>query len=140
MPALNIPGFHYDETKKKYFKILPNHVAPEGSKYSIASLQKEAEEGAARKRVKTYEEKTIKQRFQRSRVLTHSLIGEVGLCREGGVANDGEKAAFAAWAQGLRKSKVHMTTDINALFEYDDATGSYVVGSEIGQPPLGAIW
>lgn len=44
MPALLIPGFYFDETKKKYFKVQANHAAPEGSKYSRVSLQKEAED------------------------------------------------------------------------------------------------
>ena len=32
-----------DEEKKKYFKILPNHVAPQGVKYSKEGLRKEME-------------------------------------------------------------------------------------------------
>lgn len=32
-----------DEDKKKYFKILPNHVAPQGAKYSQEGVKKERE-------------------------------------------------------------------------------------------------
>jgi len=44
MPAAAIPGFYYDEAKKKYFKILPNHVAPTGAKYSVEAAKREEEE------------------------------------------------------------------------------------------------
>jgi len=33
MPA-EIPGYYFDATKKKYFRIQPNHIAPVGSQYS----------------------------------------------------------------------------------------------------------
>lgn len=39
--AARFPGFYFDAAKGKYFKILPNHVAPGGSKYSQQSINKE---------------------------------------------------------------------------------------------------
>jgi len=39
--ATSIPGFYFDAAKGKYFKILPNHIAPAGSKYSQQSISKE---------------------------------------------------------------------------------------------------
>lgn len=39
--ATSIPGFYFDTAKGKYFKILPNHIAPGGSKYSQQSVSKE---------------------------------------------------------------------------------------------------
>ena len=42
-PPRDIPGFYYDVEKKKYFKMQPNHIAPQGSKYSKESVQREAE-------------------------------------------------------------------------------------------------
>ena len=44
MPAPELPGFYYDEAKRKYFKIQANHLAPDSSKYSQRSVQREAEE------------------------------------------------------------------------------------------------
>ena len=34
------PGFYFDENKRKYFKILPNHQAPQGAKYSKEAIKK----------------------------------------------------------------------------------------------------
>lgn len=43
--APQLPGFYFDENKRRYFKILPHHQAPPGAKYS-----KEALKTAAKKR------------------------------------------------------------------------------------------
>lgn len=48
---MEIPGYYYDESKKKYFKITKNDVGP--SKYSLASIkEKQNEAERSRKRVK----------------------------------------------------------------------------------------
>ena len=39
---LQITGL--DEEKRKYFKIMPDHVVPEGAKYSRAGVKREKEE------------------------------------------------------------------------------------------------
>lgn len=38
--ASQLPGFYFDENKRKYFKILPNHQAPQGAKYSKEAIKK----------------------------------------------------------------------------------------------------
>lgn len=38
--AAELPGFYYDETRRKYFKIQANHVVPHGSGYSTQAIQK----------------------------------------------------------------------------------------------------
>lgn len=36
--ASQLPGYYFDEVKRKYFKILPRHQAPQGAKYSKEAL------------------------------------------------------------------------------------------------------
>lgn len=44
MPVFNIPGFYFDEERRKYFKIQPSHLAPAGSKFTQESLKRQAEQ------------------------------------------------------------------------------------------------
>ncbi|KAL9102872.1 MAG: hypothetical protein Q9163_002024 [Psora crenata] len=46
MPAPDFPGFVYDENRKKYFKIHPNHANPGASRYSKDAVKRHAEEKA----------------------------------------------------------------------------------------------
>lgn len=39
--APHLEGFYYDKEKRKYFKILPQHQAPEGVKYSKEAVKKQ---------------------------------------------------------------------------------------------------
>ncbi|KAE9966643.1 hypothetical protein EG328_008790 [Venturia inaequalis] len=39
----NIPGYYFDEEKKKYFKITKTQYAPEGAKYGYDNYKKEIE-------------------------------------------------------------------------------------------------
>lgn len=34
-----LDGFYFDPVKKKYFKVLPNHIAPTGVKYSEQAIK-----------------------------------------------------------------------------------------------------
>lgn len=43
MPALELPGFYYDEAKRKYFKKQPHHVAASGSGHTGEDAQELAE-------------------------------------------------------------------------------------------------
>ena len=134
MPARNIPGFYFDESRRKYFKILPNHAAPQGYKYSQAALQKATEDEAAHTRLKACEERAIAQRIRRSKALTHPLCGGggVGLGRESGVLEGGRPATLGAWAQGLYKRVLLKDTGTeNSLFEYDDAANLYIVAHTV---------
>ncbi|KAL6720232.1 hypothetical protein ACLMJK_002153 [Lecanora helva] len=128
MPAHNIPGYYFDEAKLKYFKILPNHVAPQGSKYSRGALQKASEEEAARDRLKAYEQTVFKQKIQRSKVLTHVLIGDIGLGREIRVTKVGQPVTPKAWAQGLERMNTWERM-YHSLFEFDDATEALILAS-----------
>lgn len=39
--APSLKGFYFDPHKKKYFKILPNHIAPQGVIYSEQAIKKQ---------------------------------------------------------------------------------------------------
>ena len=131
MSPRNIPGFFYDESKKKYFKVLANHAAPQGSKYSQASILKYSEEEAIHRRLKAYEERTLEQRIQRSKALTHPLCGGFGLGRETGVV-EGGKPVLEAWAQPLEISRLlGIKNSESLLFDYDDATDLYIVAHTV---------
>lgn len=39
--APHLEGFYFDKEKKKYFKILPQHQAPKGVKYSKEAVKRE---------------------------------------------------------------------------------------------------
>ena len=47
MPAPSLPGFVYDEEKKRYFKIEPNHRS-HSTKYTKDAIQKREQEAKVR--------------------------------------------------------------------------------------------
>lgn len=40
--APHLPGFYFDSVKNRYFKIIPNHLASEESKYSVDAINRQA--------------------------------------------------------------------------------------------------
>ncbi|KAI7720711.1 hypothetical protein KC353_g1958 [Hortaea werneckii] len=79
-----IPGYYYDEVKKKYFKIQANHVAPAGAKYSKANVNREKRESKRRRLDERQQEHRYGQTVRPSRILSHplttaSLGREIGL-------------------------------------------------------------
>ena len=128
MPPTELPGYHYDETKKKYFKIQENHLVSPSFKYSRGAIKKEADFGLARKRKQDREQLEREQTIQQSKVLGHSLLGrEIG-CRKNGTA-----VRWDAWAKGLvrreaLRSEIDDHHDISH-FVFDELTGSFVFAS-----------
>ena len=146
MASNNIPGYYYDESKQKYFKIIPNHLATLGSPHSQAAVQKAAQAQIARKRLDLFEAKELEQRTQKSRILRHPLLGHAGLARESSSSVNVSLANTHSWAQGLERTKcmesMHIGrtwTESCALFAYDKATGIFVVGSSI-ERDVAATW
>ena len=101
MPARQLPGFYYDEAKRKYFRIQPNHVAPAGSRYSQQSVQREAKEATPKK------PEMKSDRIQRSRIFNHPLGGGFNFKRETSFQQVGQLSdcRSAAWACGLTKTR-----------------------------------
>lgn len=136
MPAPSIPGFHYDPSKRKYFKIQSNHLAPTNSKYSAQAVKREAEDQALRLRCEAQRRRTAQSRIARSRCMSHCLLGGgVGLGREFGRGHDGggRGAIMGAWAQGLGRKTVVGWEISAALFAYDEATGTFPAVSAVGR-------
>jgi len=65
-----IPGFYYDEEKKKYFKIQPNHVAPAEAKYSKSTVKREQRESKRRKLDARHDDIRRRQTVRPSSALT----------------------------------------------------------------------
>ena len=104
-----IPGFYYDNEKRKYFKIQPNHVATHGpaSKYSKAAVKRETEEQHEQKRRKVLEQKKREMTIKRSKVLNDPLAGGWGVTRELGLNDtEGTTTMMRAWAHGLESRAV----------------------------------
>lgn len=125
MPPTELPGYHYDVTKKKYFKIQENQLAPPSSKYSRGELKKEAELALALKCERDREQLEREQTIQQSGTLRHSLLGrEIG-CRKNGTA-----VRWDVWAKGLGKREaLRIETDYHqdiSHFVFDELTGSFV--------------
>ena len=79
-----IPGFYYDEEKKKYFKVQANHLVPNGAKYSKGSIKQEQRQVKKRKSEEKKQARLHKQAVQRSSVLRNPILGSAGLGREHG--------------------------------------------------------
>lgn len=125
MAPTELPGYYYDEVKKKYFKIQENHLASPSVKYSRGALKKEAEFALARKRKRVREQLEREQTIQQSKILGHSLLG-----REIGYRRNGTAVRWDAWAKGLvgREALRIETGDHHGIshFIFDELTGSFI--------------
>ncbi|MCJ1304299.1 hypothetical protein MMC08_007111 [Hypocenomyce scalaris] len=136
-----IPGFYYDEEKKKYFKILPNHVAPQGVKYSKEGLRKEMEMEKKRKRTAEFSQRQRQTRIQRSSIMKHPLGAAAALIRETG---DGMQSRSdiqsQVWTAGLERKglfeELPRAKEITA-FARDPSTEGIVTGLSGGIDLMG---
>ena len=86
----NIPGYYFDEEKKKYFKIQPNHVAPQGAKYTKSNVKREHHVAKKQRVAQRQQNVRRRQTVQRSAVLNAPTTGGIGLLREMGVSSTNE--------------------------------------------------
>jgi len=78
----NIPGYHYDEATGKYFKTLPNHLAPQGSQHSRQAVSAKClAEGSQRREdsVKKRRRQELVRRGVFSKHVRLSLLGRLGV-------------------------------------------------------------
>jgi hypothetical protein len=111
----NIPGYYFDEEKKKYFKIQANHKAPADAKYSKSNATRERNESKRRK-VEVRQQRVLRsQTVTRSRLLDNPLIGGSGLLREqaGHLFSTIARNQSSAIAQSLKGSGVYQFTGNN---------------------------
>ena len=126
MPPYELPGYYYDEVKKKYFKIQENHLAPPGSNYSSGAIKRETQLALARKREQDREQLEREQTIQRSKLLQNSLLE-----RELGSRKNGTVVRWDMWAEELERRKAVQVgadgTDHISQFVLDELTGSLIV-------------
>ncbi|KAK1062429.1 hypothetical protein LTR74_010268 [Friedmanniomyces endolithicus] len=109
-----IPGYYYDSEKKKYFKILANHVAPVNAKHAASNVGREQRKAKKHKVEDRRREKQLQQTVHRSRVAHHPLLAGTSLTRE--VGSDMSSTAVleprnAAFVNQLRPDRVHIPAD-----------------------------
>ncbi|KAI9852041.1 MAG: hypothetical protein M1838_002010 [Thelocarpon superellum] len=129
-----LPGYYFDEEKQKYFRVLPNHVAPAGSRYSRASVKSQQQLEQARWKAEAADRRP--RSVRRSVILQKSLDGAVLLARELGHTRPGhrERDGAAAFVTGLEHRTVLELDDdenISALAE-DPSTGALFLGVRKG--------
>jgi hypothetical protein len=78
----NIPGYYWDEEKKKYFKITADHAVESRQKYTKSNVRHEKQVAKRRKIERRDEEKRQAQTIKRSRLLSIPEYAGVGLHRE----------------------------------------------------------
>ncbi|OCL09215.1 hypothetical protein AOQ84DRAFT_439124, partial [Glonium stellatum] len=133
MDGRDIPGFYYDQERKKYFKILPNHHAPpSGSKYAKGNIKKRTEESKKRKLSEAFANQKRQQQVQQSTVLqspiARSLERELGRRpNTSQIRHDWAKAS----AHGLQSRVITYSNDTDSEilhFDIDPITRSLIVG------------
>nr|POE53351.1 hypothetical protein CFP56_28573 [Quercus suber] len=80
----NIPGFYYDEVKKKYFQIRAHHVVPKDAQYSRSNVKREQRQTKRRKKDREQQQVRRRQTVTHPRALEHAAIGGIGVLREHG--------------------------------------------------------
>ena len=82
----SIPGYYFDEEKKKYFKITANHAAPPKAKFARSNVKREHRETKKRKVEGEQNARRYQQTVRPSRILERSVsTGGIGLQRELGM-------------------------------------------------------
>jgi WD40 repeat protein len=80
----SLPGYYWDEDKRKYFKIQASHVAPQGAKHTKESMKTDLRKAKKRKLESKKEAKRYQHTVKRSHVLQNAIIGGTGIHREYG--------------------------------------------------------
>ncbi|KAJ5502515.1 hypothetical protein N7463_005389 [Penicillium fimorum] len=72
--AREIPGFYYDEEKKKYFKIQANHVASPNAQYTQQSVKRKRSELKTRENKARFRQRENKETIRKASSLKHPLV------------------------------------------------------------------
>ena len=106
-PAPNIPGFNYDEAKRKYFRKLPAHLAPPGFK------------GTQQTPKETFRTEKPVKGIRSSNVLNHPLGGRYTLHRELGLHHAGNfpDSRAKTWARGLDRKQYYNKALSNFVYD-----------------------
>ncbi|KAJ5887552.1 hypothetical protein N7495_007593 [Penicillium taxi] len=71
---MDIPGYYYDDAKKKYFKIQANHVAVSGAEYSTEAVKRKRTEQASDLESRKMLERMSKERVTKSPLLLRPIL------------------------------------------------------------------
>ncbi|TID20280.1 wd40 repeat-like-containing domain [Venturia nashicola] len=155
----NIPGYYFDEEKKKYFKITKTQYAPEGAKYSFDNYKKEIEiknwawqryvwltASLKRKRDEIEKSRRKRQLIARPLLLRNPLATGLGSRSETGLKCSSEMLDLRsqAFVQGLEKRVLIDLSNLEGQvgritgpsiphikgFEYDSATQGIMMGTQ----------
>lgn len=122
MNGRDIPGYYFDVEKNKYFRILPGHVAPEGSRYTHAQIEA-TEAQQKRDREQLIRDNQLRtQRVRRARALDTSCYVSPTLVRETDVPSRSSRAfRFRTFASGLHRVRLIRSEvkEITALARVD---------------------
>ncbi|KAM0591045.1 hypothetical protein D7B24_006380 [Verticillium nonalfalfae] len=97
--SLSLPGYYYDEVKKKYFKIEKSHSAPASAAWSAANVKRRKIESEHTAAEHARAERT-KRNVKRARALHEPLLGGF-LDRQLGIGSPDVEVSAAVWASGL---------------------------------------
>ncbi|PHH73006.1 hypothetical protein CDD80_4101 [Ophiocordyceps camponoti-rufipedis] len=103
--AAELPGYYFDETKKRYFKIEASQTAPPDAKWSAHAVKKRKVEAAAQEA--EHRRALSLCRHVKRHALQRDPVASGLLARENTVVDDADIAA-AAWAESV-VSKGHVT-------------------------------
>ncbi|KAI6863805.1 hypothetical protein D0864_02027 [Hortaea werneckii] len=122
-----IPGYYYDEVKKKYFKIQANHVAPAGAKYSKANVNREKRESKRRRLDEHQREYRYAQTVRPSGTLSHPLT-TASLGREIGLREPpNDQAARESYIVSALKPEILQVEPPNATASSGSLFGAFEV-------------
>lgn len=98
-----IPGYHFDPSRGKYFKIVADHAATASSSYSTSAVAQEEQKKKDREKLEEFSNRVQASRVSRNSLLQlHPLGGNLTLQRElGGHEGRTASATAAIWAKGL---------------------------------------
>jgi hypothetical protein len=132
MDRCSVPGYYYDQEKKKYFRVQPDHVAPPNAKYSASKVKREESRDRDAKRQKLDEELRRVETVTPSRAL-RTLSG-FGLKREIGGRSQASHAAQLD--QNLANGLTHVDLSMGRLEIHDvihvHQTGTYLFAGRLG--------
>ncbi|KAJ5787071.1 hypothetical protein N7457_002061 [Penicillium paradoxum] len=105
--AREIPGFYYDEEKKKYFQIQANHVAPPNAQYSQQSVKRRRVEQKTRQKKTQFRQRQAKETIRKAASLRHPLVNlqrEIGGL---GFSSSARQQQTRIQASQLRRRELH---------------------------------
>ncbi|PFH62224.1 hypothetical protein XA68_14503 [Ophiocordyceps unilateralis] len=135
--ALEFPGYFYDETKRRYFKIEASQTAPASATWSANAVKKRKAEDAARKAERNHA--LVSCRHVKRHALQRDVVASGLLARETAVVVDDADIAAAAWADSVvSKGRIPFVPSF-ARSGFPNMPCLYVSGDDV-KTGLGAVY